>query len=89
MTDIAKLADDIAALGTKGSNTLDVQVEIALFKPNSVYTAIRSNEAGTKVIYTDRAGNQVTCWAEDWTIRERRTATIKALRAYLKDHSND
>lgn len=86
MTDIASLAADIAALGIKGSNLLDVQVEIALFKPNCVYTAIRSNEAGTKVIYTDRAENQVTCWAEDWTIRDRRTATIKTLRAYLEQN---
>lgn len=66
----------------QADNALDVLVEIALFRPNSVYKSIRTNSAGTKVIYTDQAGNDVTCWAEGWTIsNDERTATAAALRA--------
>ena len=75
------LADRIEALGKYGDNSLDVLVEIALFIPNNVYSGIRANSAGTKVIYTDKAGNEVTCWAQDWTPTKVRQATIKALRA--------
>lgn len=67
-------------------NALDVQVEIAMFRPNSVYSAVRANSAGTKVIYTDRAGNEVTCWSEDWTMEPRRAATVAALRARAAEH---
>lgn len=63
-------------------NGLDVLVEIALFRPGSVYKAIRANAAGTKVIYTDPAGNDVTCWAGDWTLsHDDRVSTAAALRA--------
>lgn len=70
---------------TRCDNWLDVECEIALFRPNSVYSAIRANSAGTKVIYTDRAGNQVTCWPEDWTLGKRREPTAAALRAHAKE----
>ena len=80
MTD-TKLAERIEALGEHGDNSLDVLVEIARFIPNSVYTGIKSNNAGTKVIYTDQAGNEVTCWAQDWTTLRNRQATLEALRA--------
>jgi len=67
---------------TGPDNTLDVLIEIALFKPNSVYTAVRANNSGSKVIYTDHVGNDVTCWAEDWTIsqyaRDETAAILKA-----------
>ena len=81
-TDLIALAEKVE--GARHTvNTLDVLVEIALFKPGSAYKAIRANNAGTKVIYTDAAGNDVTCWAEDWTLgRDRRKATAAALRAH-------
>jgi len=91
-------ADELLALAErveqaeKSDNALDVLVETALFQPGSVYTAIRANAAGTKVIYTDRAGNNVTCWAEDWTMDRRRIGTADALRArahLIKDQGND
>ena len=72
---------------TAADNGLDVEAEIALFRPNSVYAAVRANAAGTKVIYTDRAGNDVTCWAEDWTMEPRRASTAAALRA--RAHSKE
>ena len=78
---MTKLADKIEALGERGSNELDGQVEIELFRPNSCFTAIRANNAGTKVIYTDRAGNEVTAWAYDWTVKRERQETINRLRA--------
>lgn len=61
------------------NNALDVLIEVALFQPGTAYTAARPNAAGTKVIYTDRAGNEVTFWAEDWTTHRRRKSTIEAL----------
>ncbi len=66
-------------MGKGYDNSLDVLVEIALFKPGKIYASIRANAAGTKVIYTQHTGQEVTCWAEDWTAN--RPATIAALRA--------
>ena len=86
MTTPNELADRIDALGKYGDNALDVLVEIALFIPNKVYSGIRANSAGTKVIYTDPAMNEVTCWAQDWTTAKSRAGTIKALRAKGTDH---
>ncbi len=77
--ELMRLAE--ACEGAGVDNRLDVAVEVALFKPNRVYSAVRTNSAGTKLIYTDAAGNQVTCWAEDWTASHRRQGTIAALRA--------
>lgn len=74
------LAERVSRLGPQGDNHLDVQVEVALFNPGGVYTAARPNYACSKVVYTDKAGNNVVCWAEDWTIPARRKATIAALR---------
>ena len=81
MTQLSELAARVEALGPKASNSLDVQIEVALFKPNTLYSAIRTNAAGTKVIYTDAAGHEVTYWAEDWTHPRRRISTAAALRA--------
>lgn len=76
---LEKLAERVEREGA--SNELDVLVELALFKPSRIYTAIRANNAGTKVIYTDAAGNHVTCWATDWTGPELRGAALTALRS--------
>lgn len=67
-------------------NALDVLVEVAMFNPNGVpFSSCRSNAAGTKVIYTDRAGNDVTCWAAPWSEEPRRSTAIAALRAQEAD----
>lgn len=60
-------------------NSLDVQIEVAMFKPNTVYAHCRANAAGTKVIYTDHVGNEVTCWAEEWTCRPNTASRLRAL----------
>ena len=80
MTDLNALAAKVEGL-THSDNYLDVAVEIALFKPGSCFLGVRANNAGTKVIYTDKTGNNVTCWAEDWTAENRRPLTAAALRA--------
>lgn len=48
------------------NNELDVQIEVALFKPSADETALRANAAGTKVISTDANGKETTHWAADW-----------------------
>ncbi len=79
MTD---LSTRVAALAGRSDNALDVLIEIAMFSnPDGPFTAVRANSAGTKVIYTDRAGNDVTCWAENWTAEHRAWHTIEALKA--------
>lgn len=60
------------------NNSLDVLCEVALFKPSGVFIAARANDAGTKVIYTDLAGNNVTCWAEPWSTHEETPARLRA-----------
>lgn len=67
--------------GKGGDNALDVLIEIALFKPNKHYTAVRANSAGTKLIYTRADGLQETCWAHDWSMARNRRSTIETLRA--------
>ena len=79
--DLRALADRVERLTGPANNTLDVEIEVALYRPGSVYSAVRANAAGTKVIYTDKAGNSVTCWADEWTGLVRRAATAAALRA--------
>jgi len=78
MTSLESLAAQVEA-ADELDNSLDVLVEIALFKPGGVYSSCRSNAAGTKVIYTDPRGRDVTCWAQDWT--KDRLTTAAALRA--------
>lgn len=75
-----ELAERVASAGAS-RNSLDVEVEVAMFKPSKAFVAIRANAAGTKVIYTRANGNEVTCWAEDWTIdASTRVNTAIALR---------
>lgn len=64
-----------------GDNSIDVLCEIYLFSPGTAMKAVRANDRGTKIIYTDAAGNDVTCWAMDWTAKDRRAITVAALRA--------
>jgi len=88
--ELLALADEILAIG-RGSNEHDVRAEVALFQPGICYTSCRANAAGTKVIYTDKVGNQVTCWADDWTSPHRRYVTAAALRAlaHHAEHTAD
>lgn len=78
--DLLALADLVAG-SVLADNSLDVQVEIALFEPEHDYTAVRANAAGSKVIYTRADGSESTFWAHDWTARWNRESTVAALRA--------
>lgn len=78
MSELLQLAERCDGLKFT-DNALDVQIEIALFVPDKAFRAVRANSAGTKVIYTTQAGDDVTFRAMDWTKQPRRTAA--ALRA--------
>lgn len=81
MTDRSKLlalAEEVQR-GEGEDNGLDVQVEVALFVPCKTWASARPNHAGTKVIYTDRKGCDMTHWAPDWT--RNRSQTARDLRA--------
>lgn len=88
-------ADELRALAARVAgldeasmprNVLDVQCEVALFNPGKIYTAVRANAAGTKVIYSQASGApDVTCWADDWTMQHRRASTTAALLARAEE----
>lgn len=65
---------------------LDVATEVAMFHPGRFYSACRANSAGTKVIYTDKAGSDVTCWPQDWSVDPMRTAALRVLKAKEADN---
>lgn len=79
--ELLALAEKISA-APRGDNYLDVLAEIALFKADETFNAVRANNAGTKVIYTTVEGGDVTCWAYDWTMTGAgRKATADDIRA--------
>lgn len=61
-------------------NALDVMVEVAVW--DEPHIAIRANNAGTKVIYTEN-GKDTTCWAPEWTADRKGTAAALRARAAL------
>ncbi|MBU6167101.1 MAG: hypothetical protein KGQ52_13385 [Alphaproteobacteria bacterium] len=81
--ELRALAEQVMALtGDLEHNKLDVQCEVALFKAGRIYTAVRANAAGTKVVYSQASGApDVTCWAQAWTVAHRRASTAAALLA--------
>ena len=81
MSGLVKRLESRQAAGLGGDNALDVLIEIALFEPDEIYTSVRANNAGTKVIYTRADGSSETCWSRDWSMPRNRAYTITALRA--------
>ena len=79
---VADMSALIARLekGERG-NALDVLIEVALFEPDSDYSACRQNNAGTKVIYTGADGGEVTFLARDWTMAAQRADVLAILKA--------
>jgi hypothetical protein len=78
MTDHADILRRLEA--AKGAdNTLDIDIELALFQPDADYKSARANAAYTKVIYTRRDGTEVTHWAPDHTLSADRRKTFLAL----------
>lgn len=69
----------------EADNALDIEIEIATFEPNRLYSAVRPNAAGTKLIYSMQDGGQETCWAWDWTLNEaNRKQASEAIRRALE-----
>jgi len=66
------------------SNSLDVEIEIALFEPDAHYVAARANAAGTKVIYTRCDHSAVTHLARDWTSRKGTAAVLRARASMME-----
>jgi hypothetical protein len=66
---------------TGEDNALDVAIEVALFEPDDEASAIRANNAGTKVIYILRDGAEVTHLAPPWTAQRNKDRTARLLRA--------
>ena len=77
---LVALADRVSNL-TRPDNAVDVLCEVALFKPTQTWVAVRANDAGTKVVYTDDLGDEQSFWADDLTGEGQREATAAALRA--------
>jgi hypothetical protein len=67
--------------GAGSDNGLDVLVEVALFKPDEWFVSVRSNHAGTKVIYTGASGSDHTHWPPNWTADRARAANALRARA--------
>lgn len=82
MSDLASLLEKVRS-AKAGSNVLDMEIEIALFKPDGLHTSVRPNAAGTKLVYTRQDGGTDTHWAADHTLnaatRERAIALLTAL----------
>lgn len=79
--ELLALAERVAT--AKGlDNATDVEVEVALFEPDSDWVSIRANDAGTKTICTATDGSERTFWARDFTISAgNRREAATALRA--------
>lgn len=69
-------------------NSLDCEIDIALFAPDREHASIRMNAAGTKLIYTRHDGRTDTYWSKDHTLTaDRRATALSRLRALLLDHA--
>jgi hypothetical protein len=82
MSDLASLLEKVQS-AKAGSNVLDMEIEIALFKPDRLHISVRQNAAGTKLVYTRQDGGTDTHWASDHTLnnatRERAIALLTTL----------
>lgn len=79
VSDLEKLAAAVERLKSS-DNSIDVLIEIALFKPDAFWESVRANAAGTKVIYTTVSGRRETFLAQEWTGSNRRADTVSLLR---------
>lgn len=81
--------DDMLALAARVEarhgfdNSLDVEIEVALFEPGGIAVSARPNAFGTKVIYTYVDGTQATYWAEEWTADRADAAASLRARASM------
>jgi hypothetical protein len=63
-------------------NALDIEIDIALFKPDDWHVSVRANAAGTKLVYTRHDGGTDTYRAWDHTLgAAARNLAVERLRA--------
>ncbi|MDR6850154.1 hypothetical protein [Sphingomonas sp. BE137] len=73
---VVELAERVER-GTGISNRLDAEIEIALFNPpEDGFVSVRKNRSGSKLIYTQQDGREVTHWPADWTMDRSRAAAL-------------
>ena len=63
----------------KADSATDIAVDIALFEPDSEFVSVRSNAAGTKLVYARRDGSTSAYWPEDHTLNSMTRANAIAL----------
>lgn len=86
MSDLSELLERVKA--ARGySNALDIEIDIALFKPDSRYLSVHPNAAGTKLVYRLADGSTRTHWAEDHTLNQDSIERAIRLLSALKDAS--
>lgn len=83
MTDLKALLERVKR-NREADNALDIAIDISLFEPDEDFVSVRANAAGTKLVYTDRAGKTSTYWATDWTLdAQSRAAAAGRLTALI------
>jgi len=82
MTKLTQLQERLAR--TRGpDNSVDIEIDVALFEPDEHHSAVRANSAGTKLVYAKRGGGTDTFWARDWTLTQASRNEAAALLAAL------
>lgn len=82
MTDLQDLHDALLQ-AAHGGNALDVRLAVDLVPLPDYVSAIRANDAGTKVIRDYKDGSHGTAWAPDYTVRV--DDALRVLAAALPD----
>ena len=88
MGDIAALLERLRA-ARKPDNSLDIAVDIALFRPDDEFVSVAPNSAGTKLVYRAADGRTQTYWAQDHTLNRASIQTAIAALQALKDSSHE
>lgn len=83
MTDLAELLERVNRLRSY-SNDIDIDIDIALFEPDSQYRSVKPNAAKTKLVFTLADGTTRTHWADDHTLTgESRDRAARRLSAII------
>lgn len=81
MTDLSDLIERVRA-ATGPDNALDIDIDIALFTPDSQHVSVRPNAHGTKCVYQRHDGGTDTFWSSDHTLTpDSRETAIRRLLA--------
>lgn len=88
--EVLALADRVER-GRGINNSLDTDIEIALFDPpDDGFVTVRKNAAGSKVVYARADGREITCWAMDWTMdRPRAVSKLRARATAIRENRHE